>query len=79
MFLIAICFSTWIGNFVVVDETGREEAVESGRKVVGIVTQVLYYEQVRLLQKSPDWCVFFSFPCSCLCMSGLNASNVSET
>ncbi|KAI3470975.1 hypothetical protein Pfo_027638 [Paulownia fortunei] len=49
--------SMWIkrGNFVVVDETGREEAVESGRKVAGIVTQVLYHEQVRLLQKSSEW------------------------
>ncbi|KAG8380996.1 hypothetical protein BUALT_Bualt06G0074900 [Buddleja alternifolia] len=49
--------SMWIkrGNFVVVDESGREEAVESGRKVGGIVTRVLYHEQVRLLQKSPEW------------------------
>ncbi|KAJ8540189.1 hypothetical protein K7X08_026578 [Anisodus acutangulus] len=46
----------WIkrGNFVVVDESGREEAVESGRKVGCVVTKVLYYEQVRLLQKSPQ-------------------------
>ncbi|KAL0452640.1 UNVERIFIED_CONTAM: hypothetical protein Slati_1242100 [Sesamum latifolium] len=49
--------SMWIkrGNFIVVDESGREEAVESGRKVGGIVTQVLYHDQVRLLQKSPEW------------------------
>ncbi|XP_051122737.1 uncharacterized protein LOC127245758 isoform X2 [Andrographis paniculata] len=49
--------SMWIkrGNFVVVDESGREEAVESGRKVAGIVTQVLYHDQVRLLQKSSEW------------------------
>ncbi|XP_009611463.1 uncharacterized protein LOC107776914 [Nicotiana tabacum] len=49
--------SMWIkrGNFVVVDERGREEAVESGRKVGCVVTQVLYYEQVRVLQKSPEW------------------------
>ncbi|CAA0823193.1 Nucleic acid-binding- OB-fold-like protein [Striga hermonthica] len=35
--------SMWIrrGNFVVVDESGREEAVESGRKVAGMVTQGL--------------------------------------
>ncbi|KAL0359095.1 UNVERIFIED_CONTAM: hypothetical protein Sangu_0758900 [Sesamum angustifolium] len=49
--------SMWIkrGNFIVVDESGREEAVESGRKVGGMVTQVLYHDQVRLLQKSPEW------------------------
>ncbi|XP_042045648.1 probable RNA-binding protein EIF1AD [Salvia splendens] len=49
--------SMWIkrGNFVVVDESGREEAIESGRKVAGILTQVLYHDQVRLLQKSPEW------------------------
>ncbi|KAI3458417.1 hypothetical protein Pfo_015080 [Paulownia fortunei] len=49
------------GNFVVVDESGREGAVESGRKVGGIITQVLYHEQVLLLQKSPE--------CSCDCCS----------
>ncbi|KAG6391806.1 hypothetical protein SASPL_149566 [Salvia splendens] len=49
--------SMWIkrGNFVVVDESGREEAIESGRKVAGILTQVLYHDQVPLLQKSPEW------------------------
>ncbi|KAL3650360.1 hypothetical protein CASFOL_006763 [Castilleja foliolosa] len=49
--------SMWIrrGNFVVIDETGREEAVESGRKVAGMVTQVLYHDQIRLLQKSSEW------------------------
>ncbi|MCD7448010.1 hypothetical protein HAX54_036830 [Datura stramonium] len=49
--------SMWIkrGNFVVVDESGREEATESGRKVGCVVTQVLYYDQVRVLQKSPEW------------------------
>ncbi|KAK3014935.1 hypothetical protein RJ639_009951 [Escallonia herrerae] len=47
----------WIklGNFVVVDESGREEAAESGRKVGCIVSQVLFYEQVRVLQKSSEW------------------------
>uniref|UniRef100_A0A3Q7GBJ2 Uncharacterized protein n=1 Tax=Solanum lycopersicum TaxID=4081 RepID=A0A3Q7GBJ2_SOLLC len=49
----------WIktGNFVVVDESGREEATESGRKVGCVVTQVLYYDQVRVLQKSPECAV----------------------
>ncbi|CAA3005356.1 probable RNA-binding protein EIF1AD isoform X2 [Olea europaea var. sylvestris] len=49
--------SMWIkrGNFVVADEGGREEAAESGRKVGCIITRVLYHEQVRLLQKCPNW------------------------
>lgn len=38
-----------------VDESGREEAMESGRKVGCIVTQVLFYDQVREYQKSPEW------------------------
>ncbi|KAI3993034.1 hypothetical protein MKX01_009777, partial [Papaver californicum] len=32
----------------------QEEAIESGSKVACIVTQVLFYKQVRLLQKSPE-------------------------
>ncbi|KAI8559296.1 hypothetical protein RHMOL_Rhmol04G0160800 [Rhododendron molle] len=49
--------SMWIkrGSFVVVDDSGREEAIDSGRKVTCIVSQVLFHEQVRLLQKSPEW------------------------
>ncbi|CAI9273873.1 unnamed protein product [Lactuca saligna] len=49
--------SMWIkrGSFVVVDDSGREEAVESGRKVACVVLQVLFHEQVRVLQKSPEW------------------------
>ena len=49
------------GNYVVVDESGKEKALESGSKVACIVTQVLYHEQVRALQKSPQWyaCCFF--------------------
>ncbi|XP_052627143.1 uncharacterized protein LOC128133667 [Lactuca sativa] len=39
----------------VVDDSGREEAVESGRKVACVVLQVLFHEQVRVLQKSPEW------------------------
>nr|XP_027098326.1 probable RNA-binding protein EIF1AD isoform X2 [Coffea arabica] len=48
--------SMWIkrGNFVVVDETGREEAAEFGRKVGCVVIRVLFYEQVQVLQKSPE-------------------------
>ncbi|RZC44181.1 hypothetical protein C5167_037127 [Papaver somniferum] len=49
--------SMWIkrGSFVVVDAGRIDEAIEAGSKVACIVTQVLFYEQVRLLQKSPDW------------------------
>ncbi|EOY20189.1 hypothetical protein QUC31_005786 [Theobroma cacao] len=49
--------SLWIkrGSFVVVDESGKEKALESGSKVACIVSQVLFYEQLRALQKSPEW------------------------
>ncbi|KAJ8752084.1 hypothetical protein K2173_001111 [Erythroxylum novogranatense] len=49
--------SMWIkrGSFVVVDESGKEKALESGSKVACIVSQVLFYEQVRMLQKSTEW------------------------
>ncbi|KAL1367892.1 hypothetical protein HN51_021997 [Arachis hypogaea] len=49
--------SMWIrrGSFVVVDESGKEKALESGSKVACLVSQVLFYEQVRALQKSPEW------------------------
>ncbi|CAH2058592.1 unnamed protein product [Thlaspi arvense] len=49
--------SMWIrrGSFVVIDHTGKEKAQESGSKVTSIVCKVLYFEQVRLLQKSPEW------------------------
>lgn len=49
--------SMWIkrGSFVVVDESGRDEAIESGRKVSCVVSQVLFHDQVRVLQKSSQW------------------------
>ncbi|XP_022942753.1 probable RNA-binding protein EIF1AD [Cucurbita moschata] len=49
--------SMWIkrGSFVVVDESGKKNALESGSKVACIVSRVLYFEQVRQLQKSPEW------------------------
>ncbi|KAK9669518.1 hypothetical protein RND81_13G136500 [Saponaria officinalis] len=49
--------SMWIkrGSFVVVDESGREEALEAGSKVACIVSQVLFHEQVRRLEKCPEW------------------------
>lgn len=40
-----------------VDETGKEKALESGSKVACIVSKVLFYEQVRALQKSAEWYV----------------------
>lgn len=47
----------YLGSYIVVNESGREVAAESSRKVGGIVTQVLYHDQVRLLQISPEWSV----------------------
>ncbi|CAN1852440.1 Probable RNA-binding protein EIF1AD [Linum perenne] len=41
------------GSFVIVDESGK--AIESGSKVTCIVSQVLFHDQVRKLQKSPEW------------------------
>lgn len=38
-----------------VDQSGREKALESGSKIACIVSQVLFHEQVRLLEKSSDW------------------------
>ncbi|XP_057977319.1 uncharacterized protein LOC131164281 [Malania oleifera] len=54
--------SMWIkrGSFVVVDESGKEKALETGSKVACIVSQVLFYEQVRVLQKSPEWPEIFN-------------------
>ncbi|XVE90956.1 hypothetical protein DITRI_Ditri20bG0117300 [Diplodiscus trichospermus] len=49
------CLIVFQGSFVVVDESGKERALESGSKVACIVSQVLFYEQVHALQKSPEW------------------------
>lgn len=49
-------FSESPGNFVVVDESGKKEALESGSKVGCIVSQVLFYDQLRALKKSAEWC-----------------------
>ncbi|KAH7554598.1 hypothetical protein JRO89_XS12G0243000 [Xanthoceras sorbifolium] len=46
------CFTKW--SFVVVDKSGKEKALKDGSKVVCIVTKVLFYEQVRALQKSSE-------------------------
>ncbi|XP_031479370.1 uncharacterized protein LOC116250110 [Nymphaea colorata] len=49
--------SIWIkqGSFVIVDGSGMDKALEFGHKVTCIVSQVLFYEQVRALQRSPEW------------------------
>ncbi|XP_071733326.1 uncharacterized protein [Rutidosis leptorrhynchoides] len=49
--------SMWMkrGSYVVVDDSGRNEAIESGRKVACVVLQVLFNEQVRALQKFLEW------------------------
>ncbi|CAL9069810.1 unnamed protein product [Musa banksii] len=53
--------SFWIktGSFVVVDESGREKALESGSKIACMVSQVLFHDQVRALEKSLDWPAIF--------------------
>ncbi|KAF3582448.1 hypothetical protein DY000_02029745, partial [Brassica cretica] len=33
----------------------KEKAQESDSKVTSIICKVLFFEQLRLLQKSPDW------------------------
>lgn len=48
-------FHQYAGSYVVVDISGKEKALESGSKVACIVSQVLFYEQVRAIKKSPEW------------------------
>ncbi|KAG0553154.1 hypothetical protein BDA96_01G570300 [Sorghum bicolor] len=54
--------SFWIknGSFVVVDASGRDQALESGSKIACVVSQVLFHEQVRALEKSGNWPAIFS-------------------
>jgi probable RNA-binding protein EIF1AD len=42
-------------SFILVDISGKEKALDTGSKVACIVSQVLLYEQVRAIQKSPKW------------------------
>ncbi|KAL6847540.1 hypothetical protein ACP4OV_022566 [Aristida adscensionis] len=53
--------SFWIkkGNFVVVDASGRDQALESGSKIACVVSQVLFHDQVRTLEKSDKWPAIF--------------------
>ncbi|CAA6663760.1 unnamed protein product [Spirodela intermedia] len=39
-------------SFVVVDGSGRKQALDSGSKVACLVSQVLFHEQVRVLRRS---------------------------
>ncbi|KAL6562604.1 hypothetical protein OROGR_003611 [Orobanche gracilis] len=57
MFPAKISNSMWIkrGSFVVADASEREKVLESGGKISCILSQVLFFEQVRQLRKSPDW------------------------
>ncbi|KAJ4751941.1 hypothetical protein LUZ62_046345 [Rhynchospora pubera] len=49
--------SFWIkrGSYLVVDASGRDQALESGSKVACVVSQVLFHDQVRALEKSSEW------------------------
>jgi probable RNA-binding protein EIF1AD len=40
---------------VVVDASGRDQALESGSKIACVVSQVLFHDQIRALEKSDDW------------------------
>ncbi|KAL4189998.1 hypothetical protein AMTRI_Chr08g168290 [Amborella trichopoda] len=67
-FLAKFQKSIWIkrGNFVVVDGdgSGSEKALESGNKITFMISQVLFHEQVRTFQKSPDWPEIFRMTAS---------------
>uniref|UniRef100_A0A0D9Z156 S1-like domain-containing protein n=1 Tax=Oryza glumipatula TaxID=40148 RepID=A0A0D9Z156_9ORYZ len=47
------------GNFVVVDASGRDQALESGSKIACVVSQVLFHDQVRAMEKSEEWPAIF--------------------
>uniref|UniRef100_A0A0A9DFW0 S1-like domain-containing protein n=1 Tax=Arundo donax TaxID=35708 RepID=A0A0A9DFW0_ARUDO len=53
--------SFWIknGSFVVVDASGRDQALESGSKIACVVSQVLFHDQIRALEKSDEWPAIF--------------------
>jgi len=44
-----------LGNYVLVEESDRERALEAGNKVTCAIVQVLFEEQVRTLRKSSRW------------------------
>lgn len=54
--ILSLCVrSESAGSFVVVDASGRDQALESGSKIACVVSRVLFHEQVRALQKSGNW------------------------
>ncbi|CAM0870933.1 unnamed protein product [Alopecurus aequalis] len=55
--------SVWIksGNYVVVDASGRDEALESGSKIGCVVSRVLFHDQVRALEKLGECCIQVNF------------------
>ena len=40
---------------MVVDASGRDEALESGRKIGCVASRVLFHDQVHALEKSGEW------------------------
>uniref|UniRef100_A0A0E0K7U5 S1-like domain-containing protein n=1 Tax=Oryza punctata TaxID=4537 RepID=A0A0E0K7U5_ORYPU len=52
-------FFEFAGNFVVVDASGRDQALESGSKIACVVSQVLFHDQVRAMEKSEEWPAIF--------------------
>ncbi|XP_008234164.1 PREDICTED: probable RNA-binding protein EIF1AD [Prunus mume] len=72
--------SMWIkrGSFVVVDASGKEKVLESGSKVGCIVSQVLFYEQVRVLKKSPEWPEIFKSTVSDGCHASLQGDTSQQ-
>lgn len=44
---------------MVVDASGRDEALESGSKIACVVSRVLFHDQVRALEKSGEWPAIF--------------------
>jgi probable RNA-binding protein EIF1AD len=51
---LRVC-SKSVGSFIFVNAIGRDQALESGSKIVYVVSQVLFHEQVQALEKSRDW------------------------
>lgn len=50
-----------------VDDSGREEAIDSGREV-SVVSQVHFHEQTDALQKHPDRFIFVFYLRSLECL-----------
>ncbi|KAJ4777515.1 hypothetical protein LUZ62_061772 [Rhynchospora pubera] len=47
--------------WIKIDASGRDQALESGSKVACVVSQVLFRDQVRSLEKSPEWPAVFKY------------------